>query len=102
MLSIFILVSAATTFARLAHDKNRNRYLWGTIGVASYFLTQIIVGILIGLVKPELLEENRTINIIGIACGFMGIGIAYYILKTLPDPTVEVAQNADLLDSHLD
>ena len=39
MLSIFILVSAATAFARLALDKNRNRYLWGAIGVVSYFLT---------------------------------------------------------------
>ena len=102
MLSIFILISAATTFARLAHDKNRNRYLWGTIGVVSYFFTQIIVGVIIGLAKPELLEENLIINIIGMACGFMGIGIAYYILKTLPDPTEEVTSNPDLLDSHLD
>ena len=102
MLSIFILVSAATTFARLAHDKNRNRYLWGTIGVVSYFLTQIIVGVLIGLVKPELLEDNVTINILGMVCGFIGMGVAYYILKTLPDPIEEVTSNPDLLDSHLD
>lgn len=102
MLSIFILVSAATTFARLAHDKNRNRYLWGTIGVVSYFLTQIIVGIVIGLINPELLQETVFINITGVACGFMGIGIAYYILKTLPDPTEEVTSNPNLLDSNLD
>ena len=102
MLSIFILVSAATTFARLAHDKNRNRYLWGTIGVVSYFLTQIIVGVLIGLVKPELLEDNVTINILGMVCGFIGMGVAYYILKTLPDPTEEVTSNADLLDTNFD
>ena len=95
-------MTGVQTCALPIYDKNRNRYLWGTIGVVSYFLTQIIVGVLIGLVKPELLEDNVTINILGMVCGFIGMGVAYYILKTLPDPIEEVTSNPDLLDSHLD
>ena len=102
MLIIFILFGIAKTFAQIAHDKNRNRYLWGTIGVLSYYLTQIIAGIIIALVIPEWLENTGIVMAINLISGFSGVGIAYFILNKLSDPTEELEADDDLLDSKLE
>jgi predicted Na+-dependent transporter len=98
MLSIFIFFGIASTFSRKAFDKNRNRYVWGTIGVVSYFLLQILAGIVIALVKPEWLDEQVIVTVAGLITGFAGVGAAYYILHKLPDPTEVAAENSGLLD----
>ena len=98
MLTIFIFIGIAMTFSRKAYDKDRNRYVWGTIGVVSYFLLQIIAGGIIALVKPEWLTEQAIVTVIGLVTGFAGVGVAYYILHKLPDPTEETVENSGLLD----
>ncbi len=102
MLSIFILVGIAKIFAQLAHDKNRNSYLWGAIGVASFYLTQVIIGVIMAIVNPELLEDNLTTSAVGVICGFLGVFVTYYVLKSQRDTTKEIVLNPDLLDSNLD
>jgi hypothetical protein len=102
MLSIFILISVASAFARIAHDKNRNRYLWGTIGVVSYFLSNIIAGVIIAMTRPEWLENQGVIMTLDLTSGFLGIVIAYLILKKLPDPTENPDLDNNLLDSQID
>ena len=102
MLTIVIFVGIASSFSRKAHDKNRNRYLWGTIGIVSYFLLQVLAGIIMALIDPKLLENQVIVTIAGLVTGFAGVGLAYYILHKLPDPTevVEATDN-NLLDSNL-
>jgi drug/metabolite transporter (DMT)-like permease len=102
MLSIFIFVGIASAFARKAFDKDRNRYLWGTIGVCSYFLLQLLGGILIALIKPEWLENNGILTGISLLFGFIGAGIAYYILNNLSDTEQALDTDNQLLDSHLE
>lgn len=97
MLSIFIFAGIATTFARKAYDKDRNRYLWGFIGIASYFLMQVLAGIIMRLTNPDWLNNQGILTGIGLASGFVGVGIAYYFLHNLSDPIEET--DADLLDS---
>lgn len=101
MLSIFLFFGIATMFSRKAFDKNRNRYLWGTIGVLSYFIMPFIVGIVIAVVSPESLDNERFLNILGIVAGFLGVGVAYFILHKLSDPTENLVADNDLLDSQL-
>ncbi len=101
MLGIFILVGIATTLARKAFDKDRNRYLWGAIGVVSYYLFQLVAGIFIAFIEPEWLQNQGIVLGLGLGFGFIGVGIAYYILHKLPNPTeVEDSEN-DLLDAPL-
>jgi hypothetical protein len=98
LFSIFLLISIATSFSRKAYDKDRNRYLWAAIGILSFFIMQAVAGIIIGLVYPELLEQNGWMMAISYASGFAGIGTAWYILNKLPDP--QAADNS-LLDANL-
>lgn len=101
MLSIFILISIATMFSRKAFEKNRNRYGWGTIGVVTFFAAQLIAGVVIALIKPEWLENQGIVTVAGLISGSLGVGVAYYILYKLPDPTEIVGTDSNLLDSDL-
>ncbi|MBL7816317.1 MAG: hypothetical protein JNL70_14955 [Saprospiraceae bacterium] len=97
MLSIFILAGIATTFARTAFGKDRSRFVWGFIGVASYFLMQVVAGIVIRFINPDWLTNQGILIGVSLLSGFIGVGIAYYILYNLSDPIEET--DADLLDS---
>ncbi len=103
MLSIFMFVTIATTFSRKAYDKDLNRYLWGTIGILSYFAMQIIAGVIIALTIPDLLNEQGALIAIDLCSGLIGVGIAYFILNRIPDPNdpARVGNDDDLLDSNL-
>jgi hypothetical protein len=102
MLSIFMLISVATTFARIAHDKDLNRYMWGTIGVLSYFIMQIIFGVVFVIFSPELVQNRGAGIILELGGGLSGVGIAYYILKKMPNPNDSPPPaSGDLLDSDL-
>ena len=102
MLSIFLLIFIGTSFSKLAFDKNLNRYVWGTIGIASYFITQLIAGLIIGVTNPELLSDRGSVTIIGLITGFMGVGIAYFILHRMPVKQENISFDGDLLDSKMD
>jgi hypothetical protein len=101
MLTIFLFIGIATMFSRKAFDKDRNRYLWGTIGVLSYFLTQFVAGVIVNLINPELLVNKASLYIISMLSGFSGVGIAYTILNRLPDLAEESLADDNILDSQL-
>jgi uncharacterized membrane protein len=101
MLTIFLFIGIASAFARLAFDKERNRVFWGVTGVVSYFLTQFIAGMIIVLINPELLTDGTIVMILNLVFGFLGVGIAYFILNRLPDLREVQDTDTDLLDSNL-
>ena len=99
---LIILVSITSTFSNLAHSKNLNRYLWGFIGVISYYLAQLLAGLMIALFSDELKKSQEAISIIGILSGLLGIGLAYFILHKMPNAEELSFNRKDLLDSNMD
>jgi hypothetical protein len=102
MIAIVIIIAVATTFSRLAFDKNLNRYLWGTIGVVSYYLAQFIGGHILNMINPELLQDSGALIGYALLFGFMGVGIAYFILYKMPDSNETIVDESDLLDNKLE
>jgi drug/metabolite transporter (DMT)-like permease len=102
MLIIVILVAIATTFSKLAFDKNLNRYLWGTIGVVSYFLAQFLGGIIISAINPEILQDSGANIGYALLLGFIGVGIAYFFLHKMPYPDDTIVDDSDLLDDKIE
>jgi hypothetical protein len=102
MLGVFILISIASTFSKIALNKNLNRYLWGAIGVVSYFLAQIIGGVVLAILNEELLNNSGAMIGINLLTGFSGVGIAYYFLQKMPDPNEVISNDNDLLDSNIE
>jgi hypothetical protein len=99
MLSIFIAVGIAYAFARKASDKNRNPYVWGVIGMVNFFAAQIVV-VFVAFVKPKWFDSS-VVKMIGLMLCFLVVGVAYYMLHKLPEPTKTVETDSDLLDSNL-
>jgi uncharacterized membrane protein YuzA (DUF378 family) len=99
MIAIIILIAVASNFSRTAESKNLNRYLWGAIGFFSYYIGQIIFGILIAAVNPSLMSDTVSINLIGIVVGICSVGVAHIILQKMKDPKENNAINNNLLDS---
>jgi hypothetical protein len=102
MLEIFLLISAASSFAKIAFDKNLNRYLWGSIAVGSYLLGQVFMVFFIALVNPEVLKNSGSLTVCGVCGGLICVGIAYFILQRIPVKTDRISLNKDLLDSKMD
>jgi peptidoglycan/LPS O-acetylase OafA/YrhL len=97
---IVILVSIALTFSKLAHSKNLNRYLWGFIGVISYYIAQLLAGVFIAIFSKDLKNNQEAILVIGVLAGLLGVGIAYFILQKMPDSEEIKHNRKDLLDSN--
>jgi peptidoglycan/LPS O-acetylase OafA/YrhL len=97
---IIILVSIALTFSNLAHSKNLNRYLWGFIGVISYYIAQLLAGIFIAFFSSNLKNDQEALFIIGILAGCLGVGIAYFTLQKMPNAEEIRHNRKDLLDSN--
>jgi ABC-type transport system involved in multi-copper enzyme maturation permease subunit len=96
---IIILVSIALIFSNLAHSKNLNRYVWGFIGVISYYVAQLLAGIFIAFFSKSLKNNQEALFIIGILAGCLGVGIAYFILLRMPNVEETQHNRKDLLDS---
>jgi hypothetical protein len=101
MLSIFVLIGVATSFARIAFDKNLNRGLWGTIGVLSYFVSQFVITLIIAAVSPETMADSTNGVVYSLLSGFAGVTIAYIILQRIPDGKDENDNNTNLLDGDI-
>jgi peptidoglycan/LPS O-acetylase OafA/YrhL len=97
---IVLLVSIALTFSNLAHSKNLNRYVWGFIGVISYYVAQLLAGIFIAFFSKNLKTNQEALFIIGILAGCLGVGIAYFTLQKMPDAEDTRHNRKDLLDSN--
>jgi hypothetical protein len=102
MLEIFLLISAASSFAKIAFDKNLNRYLWGSIAVGSYLLGQVLMVFFIALVNPDVLNNTASLTVCGVCGGLICVGIAYVILRRIPEKEDHISINKDLLDSKMD
>lgn len=86
MLGILLLIVIGRHFYRLAEKYDKNKWLFGFIGITSYYVGTFAVGILLGLA-----DEIFSLNInfdnnygLGIVAMPFGIGLAYvlhHILK---------------------
>jgi peptidoglycan biosynthesis protein MviN/MurJ (putative lipid II flippase) len=101
MLSIFVLIGVATSFARIAFDKNLNRGLWGTIGVLSYFVSQFVITLIIASVSPETMLDNTNRIVYSLLSGIAGVAIAYVVLQRMPDGKDESQNDSNLLDGDI-
>lgn len=79
-----------------------NPWLWAVIGLLSYLGSQFIAGVIIGLSKPELLDKEGLIMIIGIVVSIVAVIIAWLIMEHQGKIKKEVKRttNADILDDN--
>ncbi len=97
------LVVVGIVFYNYAKKCSINNTVWVLIGLASYFIPQVIVGVLILLMAPQMVNDRGMLTIIGIASGILGSIIAYQIMvKYATNNTIKKEGDETLLDNDLD
>lgn len=99
---MILLVISTVAFWQRAKSLNLNPWLWAVIGFLSYLGSQFIAGIVIGLSKPELLDKEGLIMIIGIVVSIVAVIIAWLIMERQGKIKKEAksTSNADILDDN--
>lgn len=101
MLSIVLAVVVARQYLAVAAEFRKNKWLWGTIGVAVFVGSQLLMGVLLGVVMAmkgtEEIQGEFIWNIVGMALGF---GVAYGVLELMKKNAKKEKsiQSEDLLD----
>ena len=85
MLLILALIFVGNIFSKLAKSKERNATLWVIIGIVTFFVSQLLLGVAIGIFRPAMLEDETAVNILGLCASTVGVIIVYVILYQLPD-----------------
>jgi positive regulator of sigma E activity len=102
MITYAFIVAIVIGFASEAHSKNRIPLVWSALGIASYYIMQIVVGFLFALTKRNLFQNYINSETMSIVTGLLGVCIAFYILTKLPDTKKVFKSESDLLDNDIE
>jgi uncharacterized membrane protein YeaQ/YmgE (transglycosylase-associated protein family) len=98
---MIVLLVIGILFYNYAKRNNINKAVWVIVGLLSYFVPQLIVGVIIGLVAPQMVNDKGMLTIIGIAVGAIGAIIAYQIMVNYAKKEKIKVVDDSLLDSDL-
>lgn len=99
---MIVLIIIGVLFYNYANSNNINKVLWVIVGLLSYFVPQLIVGVIIGLIAPQMVNDTVSLTIIGIAVGIIGAIIAYQVMVSYSKKEKIIPVDDSLLDSDLD
>ena len=99
---VLLIVGLFAAFYKLADSHDRNGWIYGGIGPVTWFGTQFIAGILIGITAPQLLSDSMNVLIIGMGTGLVGTIVCYMLIKSHFDKNPKKSnryKNEDILDN---
>lgn len=104
MLGILPLYFIGKYFYELAFEHNRSRWGFAILGIATYFISQLAMGFILGIILVASDTEftgnmELVTNIAGILIGIAGVWLFYFLLKRAweKNPKKGVS-NSELLD----
>ncbi|WP_367391937.1 hypothetical protein [Lewinella sp. LCG006] len=102
---MIIIIAIIIAFANKAGELGLNKFLWGAIGFAAYFLTQFVAGIILALVYDMMGKsiENLSemaLNFVGIIVGAICAYIAYQQMPKYAQKDQQTLED-DLLDEDM-
>lgn len=99
MLEIILVIGSAVAFYNLAKNNGLTAWVWAVLAIVGYLGGAFIVGLIIGLVAPELLEDQIILTLLGLAAGGIGILIIYLILRMKIKQKESEISDAEVLDN---
>ena len=99
---MIVLLIIGVVFYNYANRNNINKGAWVLVGLASYFVPQLIAGVVIGISNPQMLNERGALTIIGIAVGAVGAIIGYQIMVNYAKKEKQKIVDDNLIDSDFD
>ena len=98
---MILIIVVGAYFFNYAKRNNMNKILWAILGIASYFIGQVVAGAIIGLTAPDLLQEDITIMFIGVLAGGLTTYLTYLLMVKESKKKQDSSIDSDILDSDL-
>ena len=76
---MILLIIVASLFYRSAKKRALHGALWGFLAVLTWFGSQVIAGVIIGLTNPSLLNSDASLTIWGLVASVAG-SIGLFVL----------------------
>lgn len=99
MLEILILIFVGRYFYKFSKDNNMKPVLWTIIGVLSYFVGAFVMGLIVGILNPRILDNLLTLTLLGLVSGLIGVTITFFIMKAQAKNTTPSSESEVLDDS---
>jgi uncharacterized membrane protein YccC len=102
---MIVIIAIIIAFANKAGELGLNKFLWGAIGFAAYFLTQFVAGVIMALVF-DMMGQNiedvseMALNFVGIIIGAICAYIAYQQMPKYAQKDQHALED-DLLDEDM-
>lgn len=103
MIGIIIIIFIGRQFYKLAEQYNQNKWVFGILGILSYYVGAFLGGIILAVLDDFLgfgLDWNNNIVLTLIALPFSigAVYIFYYLLKKSWKNTVVLDKNSEIQD----
>ncbi|MEO9532973.1 MAG: hypothetical protein ABJG68_15575 [Crocinitomicaceae bacterium] len=97
---MILLIIVASLFYRSAKKRALNGALWGFLAVLTWFGSQVIAGVIIGLSNPMLLDSDAALTMWGLVASIAGsIGLFVLLEMTAKKKSNKVkAISDDIMD----
>lgn len=103
MLGILLLVAVGFWFNKMGQNHGGAKpWVWVISGIGSYFVGQIIAGLIIGIFAPDMLDDILTLILIGLVTGFAGVFIARQLLINYAKKNQTNKKSPDVIDDQED
>jgi hypothetical protein len=98
MLEIILVGGAVSALYKLAKNNGLVGWVWGLLTVAGYLGGAFVVGIILFMVAPNLLDDRLVLSLLGIGAGGLGILVVYLLLRLRINRMDDSVVESDLLD----
>jgi len=97
---MILLVIVASLFYRTANKKMLNGILWSVLAVLTWFGSQFIAGLIIGLTNPRMLDNDGGLILWGIVASVAGTVGLYVLMEMAAKKKLDQkpGHNDDIMD----
>ena len=101
MLGILILVGVFAGFYNAAKNNNQNPILWGILSIVTWFASQFILGLIWGIVDPNVLAGGAMkVMVGGFIASVIGVTILYFILMNYAKKKKAKSHSDEIMDDN--
>ncbi len=78
---MILLIITLVGFYQRAKKHGLNAAMWVLYPILAFVGSQLIIGVIIGLARPDMLEDETSLNIIGLIVGIISLIITWILLE---------------------
>lgn len=78
---MILLIITLVGFYQRAKKHELNAWMWVLFPILAFFGSQVILGVIIGLAQPDLLNDESALTILGLVTGIVALIIMWILME---------------------